>query len=460
MRSLLIFLSLFGLLFSSVGKFSLVVGDVFIQRGEISLKAKTTDNLQNKDKIISKNGKAQIVFSDSTIISLGTNTQLDISNFLNTQNNKKAEFFVPKGSFKVITGQIGKIAPKNFKLKTKTATIGIRGTVFIGDVNKDYQNIGCLDGVINVNIAGKSKTLNKAQMISHDLTSGEIKEKPITSNDFKTLSVPVTPATLAISAISAPKTEDLQKFYTKTTNEKISAKQLKRKYFFKITNGQINSDKANKNISLIILDLNNPYKPKTTSLLCSAIKCAFDKANFSTDDLSEQTNYTSNAGIFTEISLSLKNQATIDTINAVMKDSVNGTNFSAQSIKTPFLQINIPEQEQFQTSKEVIKNLSFASQITYKGVFNAQNIHNMSGDAELTFTEMMPNTVNLAAKLLKKGTTSILIHTNLQSSNKRVFESGSNKIKIDFYGQNAQYIFGKFELDAYKGFLEAKKEGY
>ena len=64
-----------------------------------------------------------------------------------------------KGLFRTITGKIGKIAPKKFKIKTKNATIGIRGTEIVIKASPiGGDKIACTRGAISVvsNFTGKS----------------------------------------------------------------------------------------------------------------------------------------------------------------------------------------------------------------------------------------------------------------------------------------------------------------
>ena len=52
----------------------------------------------------------------------------------------------------VVTGKIGKLAPERFKLKTVSATIGIRGTDFSGDIMDNREIIRCYSGAISVEL--------------------------------------------------------------------------------------------------------------------------------------------------------------------------------------------------------------------------------------------------------------------------------------------------------------------
>lgn len=118
--------------FASIGKISALNGDVSITRDSKVVKAVAGTTLEQKDIVKSSKGStAQIVFNDNTVITVGSATTFKVEEYLFDEKTPNAKFKV-EGSFKTITGKIGKIAPDKFKLETKTATIGIRGTIFTG----------------------------------------------------------------------------------------------------------------------------------------------------------------------------------------------------------------------------------------------------------------------------------------------------------------------------------------
>ncbi|MBV5330902.1 FecR domain-containing protein, partial [bacterium] len=97
--------------------------------------------LEQHDVITTKtNSQVQLTFEDKTIITLGSESILDIKEYLNDAQDPKAKFKFNQGTFKSITGQIGKKAPENFNLETKTATIGIRGTTVAGQLGGNGAN--------------------------------------------------------------------------------------------------------------------------------------------------------------------------------------------------------------------------------------------------------------------------------------------------------------------------------
>ncbi|MGJ0351922.1 FecR family protein [Aliarcobacter cryaerophilus] len=147
-KIIFMFLLFVSTLFANIGKITLLEGEAFVKRGEETLRLNISDSISNNDFIETKtNSKVKITFIDNTIITIGKESSLKIEDYFFDSNNKnsaKTELSVSKGAFHAITGQIGKVNPEKFKLKTKNATIGIRGTEFYGDENR----IVCTQGRI------------------------------------------------------------------------------------------------------------------------------------------------------------------------------------------------------------------------------------------------------------------------------------------------------------------------
>lgn len=136
-------------LFANIGTVSLVEGKATILRNGQTLAANMGDKIENKDVISTQvNSKIKITFIDNTIVTIGKESSLNIEEYIFNTSTKEAktELNVLKGAFHTITGEIGKVNPDKFKLKTKSASIGIRGTEFYGDENR----IVCTQGRIVV----------------------------------------------------------------------------------------------------------------------------------------------------------------------------------------------------------------------------------------------------------------------------------------------------------------------
>lgn len=72
----------------------------------------------------------QIRLSDNTVVKIGRKTTFKVEQYIYDSKNKNknvANLKVENGTFQIKTGKIGDSAPKNFKIKTKFSTIGLRG---------------------------------------------------------------------------------------------------------------------------------------------------------------------------------------------------------------------------------------------------------------------------------------------------------------------------------------------
>ena len=142
-------------LFANIGKVTAVKGNAVVIRESKTINVNLGFLIEEKDQIkTDKNARLQLQFKDKTIISLGKDSLFNVEEYFFDEKQPKktkASFKMAKGVFKSITGRIGKINPTKFKLKTKSATIGIRGTIFFGAVSpRKPDNIACTAGSITV----------------------------------------------------------------------------------------------------------------------------------------------------------------------------------------------------------------------------------------------------------------------------------------------------------------------
>lgn len=164
---LMLFLS-FSLLYANIGKVVAISGDVQIKRGSDFITAKLKSQLEKFDTVITKNNaRVQFVFQDNTMISVGKNSTFSVEDYLFDIGKKpKAAFKFGTGVFKTITGKIGKINPRGFKLKSKTASMGIRGTI-VGLELSDQEEIYLVpEGKIELKIGNKTIILNAGDTVT------------------------------------------------------------------------------------------------------------------------------------------------------------------------------------------------------------------------------------------------------------------------------------------------------
>jgi len=160
---LLIILLLSEITLASIGTISSFKGSVNIERNSQNIRAILSLPIEKNDLITTKeNSNVIIKFDDNTIVTVGKNSSLSIEDYLyDTKNpiNSKSNLKFLRGTFKSVTGIIGKINPKKFKLQTKTANIGIRGTTVLAN----QEIIACTSGEITVSSKNKSLNLSENQ---------------------------------------------------------------------------------------------------------------------------------------------------------------------------------------------------------------------------------------------------------------------------------------------------------
>lgn len=184
-----LFLNLF--LYANVGKITVLTGNVTVKRADQTLQGKSGMVLEKNDLISTdKNGKVQIVFIDNTIFTIGKDSTLDIADYLYDESQPKkntAKFNVLKGAFSSITGNIGKLNKSKFQLKTKSASIGIRGTIVIAN----QESVLCTEGAISVT-ALDGTTVRVDAGYKTDVSSGTpTPPEPIQEGDVESVDVTV-----------------------------------------------------------------------------------------------------------------------------------------------------------------------------------------------------------------------------------------------------------------------------
>lgn len=105
------------------------------------------------DTIQTGTGRAQLRFSDGGFMSLSPNTEFGVNEYHyegKTDGNEKSLFKLVKGGLRAITGAIGHVNKKNYKIDTPTATIGIRGTEFLTTMHGNKLLVRVGDGAVYI----------------------------------------------------------------------------------------------------------------------------------------------------------------------------------------------------------------------------------------------------------------------------------------------------------------------
>ena len=143
-------------LFANIGTVMAVKGEALVQRSGADVDAKAGMGLLEGDSIITqKQSRVQVMLKDNTVVTVGAKSNFSFEEFSLDGKNSKVSMKAKRGFFRSVTGQIAKLAPDKFKIKTKTVTIGIRGTDFSGDIGVDREILKCYDGAIFIEFDGK-----------------------------------------------------------------------------------------------------------------------------------------------------------------------------------------------------------------------------------------------------------------------------------------------------------------
>ena len=281
MKKLILVILLNILLYASVGEITALVGKAEILRDNKKLNAAVGFKLEKKDVIKTfDTTKMQIIFNDESIITIGKNSTFKIEDYVFDENKPKATFNLSNGIIKTLTGKIGKLAPQRFKVKTKNAVIGIRGTYFVVEFKNNITMVGMLGGKVNFvdKISNKTYTISKGQMII--LNPNLPKEKRvIVKNGFK------EPDAVKIGAKKKKDTQKTQKEQKKRTNTSKNNEKNK-----KTQNNKNIKNKENKNSQKIQTKKDKLQTNKNTQKTTSQESKTTQNKNEPAQQTSQKTN--------------------------------------------------------------------------------------------------------------------------------------------------------------------------
>jgi len=121
----------------NIGSFKKVSGDVSVNRMEEIIKAEAGMHLLEGDIIKSAaDGSAGLIFKDGTIFSIGAETEVILTKYMFQPKDSKysMRMNMKKGTAVYESGRMAKLAPEAVKILTPKATIGVRGTKFLVEV--------------------------------------------------------------------------------------------------------------------------------------------------------------------------------------------------------------------------------------------------------------------------------------------------------------------------------------
>ena len=132
----LVFLSLLvpSLAFSNVGEIGQIKGSGVLERGtDIVIEGNVGVGVQSMDEAVTANGTMRIDFIDETRVDITEQSRLVIDEFVYDPANDLGSLSIKAslGTVRYASGQIAKKYKQNVKIRTPSATIGVRGTDFV-----------------------------------------------------------------------------------------------------------------------------------------------------------------------------------------------------------------------------------------------------------------------------------------------------------------------------------------
>jgi len=115
-------------------------GTAFIVRSGARLPAKIADPLLEKDTIeTGSDGAIGLTFIDNTVMSAGPNSEVVLEDYKFDSSNFKGAMLTDmrKGTLSMVSGDIARSSPGAMKVKTPAAILGVRGTKFVIEVDRD-----------------------------------------------------------------------------------------------------------------------------------------------------------------------------------------------------------------------------------------------------------------------------------------------------------------------------------
>jgi hypothetical protein len=193
LKNLILFIfitSFFSSVYASVGRVAAIRGKAYSTNNQNSRELFIKSEIYINDIIkTEKNSRLQIIFNDETITALGPESTMKVRDFKWDKNEQKFDAEAKEGLFHIMGGKIVNSAPKNFKIDTPVASIGIRGSmfafrvgpktasiVFLGgkgiDIKTDFGSTSLLKPGFGTKISAEKQKIEPPRQFSHK----EIKE--------------------------------------------------------------------------------------------------------------------------------------------------------------------------------------------------------------------------------------------------------------------------------------------
>jgi len=120
--------------YAKIGEISQVKGSGVLERGsKVIIDGEVGAGVQSMDTAVTANGTMRILFVDETRVDITEQSRLEIDEFVYDPANDIGSLSIKAslGTVRYASGQIAKKYKQNVKIRTPSATIGVRGTDFV-----------------------------------------------------------------------------------------------------------------------------------------------------------------------------------------------------------------------------------------------------------------------------------------------------------------------------------------
>ena len=169
---------------SDVGAVDRAVGWRQIVREEENIKPKSGQEIISKDDLRTGEGRLQVRFVDDSKLRMTEHTRIVIDNVVFDDDPSKSDLAMTfaQGTARFISGELGKVDKENIRLKTPTASIGIRGTDFTVTVDEFGKTLI----ILLPNVDG----ISSGEIIVSTMTGEVVLNKPFQSTTTTVMETP------------------------------------------------------------------------------------------------------------------------------------------------------------------------------------------------------------------------------------------------------------------------------
>lgn len=171
---------------TAIGKVISLHGKAEIVRGSETKSLQVGSSIQPQDTIeTSKKGIAEIQFNDSSIVTVGVDSELTIDQFVynpEAPKENQSALRVGSGFFHFVSG---KLARDKVSIQTPVSTIGIRGTELIGEVSSSGKTlVSLVQCCVDLRSSAGVSALNRVGTYSEVTSARTAPSKPDLTPDW------------------------------------------------------------------------------------------------------------------------------------------------------------------------------------------------------------------------------------------------------------------------------------